>query len=161
MSTKLAAMPDYHLAQINVGRLRAPIDDPRVAEFVDGLDEINALADESPGFIWRLQTEEGNATGVRTSDDELFIVNMSVWASLDDLFKYVYRTEHVDFLRNRRDWFERMDEPHMCLWWVPAGHAPSIEEGLAKLDHFRRHGSTPQAFSFRNQFDPSEAEEAT
>ncbi len=153
-------MSEYHLAQINVGRLQAPIDDPLVVEFVDGLNAINALADESPGFVWRLQTENGNATSIQTTADELFIVNMSLWATLDDLFKYVYRTEHVDFLRNRRDWFQRMDEPHMCLWWVDAGHIPTIEEGLEKLEHFRRHGSTPQAFSFRNQFDASEAEVA-
>ena len=151
-------MAQHHLAQINVGILRAPIDDPLVAEFVDGLDRINALADDSPGFVWRLQTEEGNATGIQTTDDELYIINMSVWKAADDLFNYVYRTEHVDFLRNRRDWFERMGEVHMCLWWVTAGEIPTVDEGLARLDHFQREGSTPRAFSFRHQFDPTEKE---
>ena len=153
-------MPEYHLAQINVGRLRAPIDDPLVAEFVDGLDAINALADQSPGFVWRLQTEEGNATGIQTSDDELFIINMSVWATADDLFNYVYRSGHVDFLRNRRDWFERMGESHMCLWWIAAGEIPSIDDGLERLDHFRENGPTERAFSFRDQFNPDGARTA-
>ncbi len=147
-------MSDHHLAQINVGRLRAPIDDPLVAEFANALDEINALADASPGFVWRLQTDEGNATGIHVSDDEQFIINMSVWETADHLFQYVYRTEHVDFLRNRRDWFERMDQPHMCMWWIEAGQVPSIDEGLARLDRLRRDGPTDQAFSFREPFEP-------
>ncbi len=151
-------MAVYHLAQINVGRLRAPTDDPVVAEFVNALDAINALADESPGFVWRLQTEEGNATGIQISDDELFIINMSVWATAVDLFNYVYRSGHVDFLRNRRDWFERMGEAHMCLWWLPTGEVPSIEDGMQRLDHFKLNGPTPKAFSFRDQFDPDGAE---
>lgn len=155
LSSMLRVMARYHLAQINVGRLRASINDPLVAEFVDALDRINALADAAPGFVWRLQTEEGNATGIQTSDDELFIINMSVWETSDDLFQYVYRTEHVDFLRNRREWFERMGDAHMCLWWVPADDIPSIDDGLERLDHFTRHGSTPNAFSFRDQFDPT------
>lgn len=150
-------MSEYQLAQINVGRLRAPIDDPLVADFVDGLDAINTLADQSPGFVWRLQTEEGNATGIQTSEDELLIINMSVWATADDLFNYVYRSGHVDFLRNRRDWFERMGEAHMCLWWIPAGESPSIENGLERLDHFKENGPTAQAFSFREQFDSNGA----
>ena len=153
-------MSANHLAQINVGRLRAAIDDPMIAEFANALDDINALADGSPGFVWRLQTEEGNATGIMTSEDDQFIINMSVWESADALFEYVYRTEHIDFLRNRRDWFERMDEAHMCLWWVPVGHIPSIEEGLARLELFKEHGPTPDAFSFRSQFPPAEAEAA-
>jgi hypothetical protein len=154
----LLVMARSHLAQINVGRLRAPIDDPLVAEFVNALDQINALADQSPGFVWRLQSEEGNATGIQTTDDQLFIINMSVWETADDLFNYVYRTEHVDFLRNRRDWFERMGEAHMCLWWVAAGEFPSIDDGLERLEHFQKTGPTPIAFSFRDQFDPPDAE---
>lgn len=153
----LQIMARFHLAQINVGRLRAPIDDPLVAEFANALDEINALADQSPGFVWRLQTEEGNATGIQTTDDEMFIINMSVWEAADDLFNYVYRTEHVDFLRNRRDWFERMADAHMCLWWIPVGELPSIDDGLERLEHFKQNGSTATAFSFREQFDPPNA----
>lgn len=153
-------MTTHHLAQMNVGRLRAAIDDPLVAEFVDALDDINALADQSPGFVWRLQTDEGNATGIKISDDERFIVNMSVWESADDLFRYVYRTEHIDFLRNRRDCFERMDEPHMCLWWIPAGHIPTVEEGLARLELFNERGPPYDAFSSRHQLPPGEDEGA-
>ncbi len=149
-------MTAYHLAQINVGRLRAPIDDPQIAEFVAALDSINALADDSPGFVWRLQTEAGNATGIQTTEDELFLINMSVWESAEDLFAYVYRSRHIDFLRDRGEWFERMEEPHMCMWWVPAGEIPSPEEGLRRLEEFRQEGPTPHAFSFRDQFPPPE-----
>ena len=145
-------MTEYHLAQINVGRLRAPIDDPQITEFADALDAINAAADESPGFVWRLQTDEGNATGIQTTDDPLFLVNMSVWETSEALFEYVYRSEHVDFMRKRSDWFERMAEPHMCLWWIPAGHVPTPDEGLRRLERFRRDGPTPDAFSFRHQY---------
>jgi hypothetical protein len=143
---------DYHLAQINVGRLRAPIDDPQIAEFADALDEINAIADAAEGFVWRLQTDAGNATGIQTTDDPLFLINMSVWETADALFEYVYRSEHVDFMRKRSDWFERMAEPHMCLWWIAAGEAPTPAEGLRRLDQFRRHGPTEDAFSFRRQY---------
>lgn len=150
-------MTDYHLAQINVGRLRAPIDDPLIAGFADALDEINAIADAAEGFVWRLQTDAGNATGIQTTDDPLFLINMSVWETADALFEYVYRSEHVDFMRRRSDWFERMTEPHMCLWWLAAGQVPAPEEGLRRLDHFRQHGSTKDAFSFRHQFpEPGE-----
>lgn len=147
-------MTDYHLAQINVGRLRAPIDDPQIAEFANALDAINTLADESPGFVWRLQTEEGNATGIQTSDDPLFLINMSVWETAEALFDYVYRSEHVDFMRRRSDWFERTAEPHMCLWWVLAGHLPTPGEALGRLERFRREGPTPNAFSFRHKYPP-------
>jgi hypothetical protein len=145
---------DYHLAQINVGRLRAPIDDPQIAEFADALEEINAIADASPGFVWRLQTDDGNATGIQTTDDPLFLINMSVWETPDTLFDYVYRSEHVDFMRKRNDWFDRMHEPHMCLWWVPAGEVPTPKEGLRRLEQLRRDGPTPDSFSFRHRYRP-------
>ncbi len=152
-------MADYHLAQINVGRLLAPIDDPQIAGFADALDAINAIADETTGFIWRLQTEEGNATGIQTTDDPLFLINMSLWETPDVLFEYVYRSEHVDFMRRRSDWFARMAEPHMCLWWVPAGEIPTPQEGLSRLERFRRDGPTLAAFSFRHQYPPPDGEE--
>lgn len=152
-------MTNYHLAQINVGRLRAPIDDPLITEFADALDTINAIADESRGFVWRLQTDEGNATAIQTTDDPLLLINMSVWETADALFEYVYRSEHVDFMRKRSDWFERMAEPHMCLWWVPAGEVPTPQEGLSRLQQFRRDGPTRDSFSFRHRYPPPGEEE--
>ena len=145
------------LAQINVGRLRAPVDDPMVAEFMDALDEINALADRSPGFRWRLQTEDGNATSVRPYEDESVLINVSVWESVEALGDYVYRSDHTAFLRRRREWFERLSDVIVALWWVPAGTRPTVEEAVARLDHLRRHGPTPFAFTFRHRFGPADA----
>jgi hypothetical protein len=107
----------WHLAQLNIGRLRAASDDPLVAEFMAALDEVNALAESSPGFVWRLQTEDGNATSIRPFDDDLLLVNMSVRESVETLADYVYRSVHTNFLRRRGEWFERMQEHHLVLWW--------------------------------------------
>jgi hypothetical protein len=148
---------DWHVAQINVGRLRAPIDDPLIEGFVNALDEINALADGSPGFVWRLQDDGGNATAVRAYPDERVIVNVSVWASVEELAGYVYRTVHGDFLRRRREWFERYGSVVFALWWIPAGTVPSVAEAVARIDHLDRHGPTPHAFTFRQRFTPDEA----
>jgi hypothetical protein len=147
-------MAEYHLAQINIARLRAPIDDPLTAEFVAGLEPTNALAEGSPGFVWRLQTEDGDATSIQAYDDELVIVNMSVWKTADHLFNYVYRSGHVDYLRNRRGWFERFGEAHMCLWWVATGELPTVEDGVARLKVLQTNGPSPVAFNFRTHFDP-------
>ena len=147
-------MSQWHVAQINVARLRAAIDDPAVAEFVAGLEPVNRLADESPGFVWRLQTEDGDATAVRAYDDELVIVNMSVWASLDQLADFVYRSGHGGFLRRKREWFERSGEAHMALWWTEAGRLPSVEEGAARLETLRASGPSAAAFTFRHPFPP-------
>lgn len=138
----------YHLAQINVGRLVAPIDDPRIAEFVSQLDEINALADHAPGFVWRLQSEAGNATTLPYNEDPLVIANMSVWESVESLRDYVYRSRHVDVMRKRLTWFEKAAVPGYCLWWVPAGHIPSLAEGRARLEHYQQHGATDVSFWF-------------
>jgi|SRR5580704_2441063 hypothetical protein len=110
----------YHLAQINIGRLIAPIDDPKIAAFVAQLDPINALAEHSRGFVWRLQSASGNATDLVYNDDPFVIVNMSVWESFEALRDYVYTSKHVEVLRERANWFEKMEKPHYCLWWVPA-----------------------------------------
>jgi len=142
-------MSGYHLAEINVGRLRAPVDHPMIADFVANLDRINAMADGQPGFVWRLQGEGNNATDIQPKPDEpLFAINMSVWTDPDALAAFVYRTAHVEVMRRRREWFEAMDV-YMCLWWIPAGHVPTVEEGMAKLARFEAHGPTPDAFSFR------------
>ena len=111
----------HHLAQINIARLLAPIDDPRIADFVAQLDEINKLAEQSPGFVWRLKSDSGNATDVVFNDDPFVIVNMSVWESIEALRGYAYTSKHVDVFRRRAEWFEKMDKPQYCLWWVPGG----------------------------------------
>jgi hypothetical protein len=132
---------------------KAPIKSPLLAQFVELLDPVNALADEAPGFVWRLQTEDGNATAIRAFDDDRLIVNMSVWESIDDLAAFVYRSAHVEVMRRRREWFDRM-RLYMTLWWVPRGHIPSVAEAEERLAHLRRHGPTPFAFTFKTRFSP-------
>lgn len=144
----------WQLAQLNIARLRFDIDDPEVQDFVDGLDRVNALAEASPGFVWRLQDEAGNATSVRMYDDPSIIVNMSVWASLDALLAFVRSTDHLSFLKRRREWFERPADPYAALWWVPDGHQPTVAEAQQRLEHLREHGATPRAFSFADTFPP-------
>jgi hypothetical protein len=143
----------HHLAQINIGRLVAPVDDPRIAEFIAQLDEVNAQADSLPGFVWRLQSASGNATDVPYNDDPFVLVNMSVWKSVEALRDYVYRSRHVEVMRDRAKWFEKMEKPHYCLWWVPAGHIPTVAEARERLEHYQRHGATPESFWFSQQFD--------
>ena len=143
----------WHVAQVNIGRLRAPVDDPMISEFVAGLDRINALADSAPGFVWRLQTEDGNATAIRPAeDDALLAINMSVWASVEALADFVYRSDHVPFMRRRRAWFERYATAYMALWWVPAGTIPTVPEAMARIAELDRHGPTPAAFTFKQRF---------
>ena len=143
----------FHLAQINVGRMRGPIDDPVMKGFKDQLDPINALADRSPGFVWRLQTEDGNATAIRPdAADPLMAMNMSVWESIEALQQYVYKSSHVGPLRDRKEWFEPMEGPILALWWIPAGHVPTVAEGLERLAHLKQHGPTAHAFTFRAPF---------
>ena len=146
-------MSRFHLAQINVARALAPLDDPRLAGFVERLDDINALADVSPGFVWRLQSDSGNATDIQVSDDPNFIVNMSVWEDLDALFAYVYRSDHLQVMAQRRQWFEKPTSAFMALWWLPAGELPSLEEGMRRLAILDRQGPTPEAFTFKAPFD--------
>lgn len=142
----------HHLAQVNIARLVAPLDSPRLAGFVSRLEEINALADVATGFVWRLQTPEGDATALRPYDDDRILVNMSVWESLEALQQYVYRTPHAEVMRQRREWFEKMAEAFMALWWIPAGHRPTVAEARERLEHLRAHGPTPRAFTFREPF---------
>lgn len=152
-------MREHDLAQLNVGRLVAPTESPLVAEFMEALDPINELADHSPGFVWRFQTDDGNATAERPFDDDTILVNFSTWESIDALSEYVFRTAHAEFLRRRREWFTRLDDVAVVLWWVPAGHRPSTAEAIERLDHVRRHGPTPHAFTFRRRFEPVESYE--
>lgn len=149
-----ASLANFHLAQLNIARAKAPLEDPLMAGFVGRLDEINALADASDGFVWRLQEDGGNATDVRPFEDERIIVNMSVWRDLDALRAYVYRSAHAELMRARRQWFEHMQEAYAVLWWVPAGHVPSVEEAKARLEALRANGPSPAAFTFQQTFPP-------
>lgn len=144
----------WHLAQLNVGRMVAPLEAPEIDGFRSQLDPINALADADPGLVWRLQTEAGNATDIRPTEDDLFLINLSVWRSIEALRAFTYTTGHVQVLRQRRSWFEQLASAHLVLWWVPAGHIPSIDEALDRLDRLRRDGPTPAAFTFRAPFAP-------
>jgi hypothetical protein len=149
-------MPSYHIAQVNIGRVRAPLDDSLMAGFMARLNEINALADASPGFVWRLQTPEGNATYFRPFDDDRILVNMSVWQTVDALKHYVYHSAHAELLRQRHEWFEKFEGTYAALWWVPAGHIPSIDEAQKRLAHLDAHGPTQFAFTFRVIFEPDD-----
>ena len=132
----------------------APQGDPRTAAFFSALEEINALADAAPGFVWRLQDESGNATGIRTTSDPLFAVNMSVWADADALFSFVYRSAHTNVMARRREFFEKFAGIYQALWWVPADHRPTVDEGLSRLWRLEHYGPTPDAFTFKARFPP-------
>jgi hypothetical protein len=150
-------MSRYELAQLNIGIIKGPMDSPIMADFAAGLDRINALAECSTGFVWRLQTEEGDATSIRPFKDENMLVNVSVWRDVESLSKYVYNSAHVELMRRRKEWFERMEDAFLVLWWVPAGHRPNISEAIARLDMLRANGPTADAFTFRTAFPPPDA----
>jgi hypothetical protein len=153
-------MSRFHLAEINVGRLRAPVHDPIIADFVANLERINALADGSPGFIWRLVGEGDDATDIKPDpDDELMALNMSVWTGIQALGAFVYRSDHIGIMRRRAEWFEKL-ELYMALWWAPAGHIPTVEEGMGRVETLRRLGPTAEAFTFRSPFPAPDADEA-
>lgn len=150
----------WELAQVNIALAREPLDAPLLAQFMAALAPVNARADRSPGFAWRMQTEDGDATAVRGfGDDPLLIINLTVWASLPALRDFVYGDrEHLAVMRRRREWFERL-EMHAALWWVPAGHHPSVSEAEERLKHLRVHGPSPRAFTFRHHYDRPDAVE--
>jgi Domain of unknown function (DUF3291) len=145
-------MAQWQIAQMNVGTTLYPLDDPRIAEFMALLDEINALAERSPGFVWRLKSDQGNATDIKVTDNPQFIVNMSVWQNVEALFDFVYQTPHRLVMGKRRQWFERPSGSYLVLWWVEAGAFPTAEEGIARLHHLDRHGPTARAFTFSHKF---------
>jgi hypothetical protein len=144
-----AGGPAWELAQLNVGLMKGPRESPVMAEFVASLDRINAIADASPGFVWRLQTEEGDATAIRPCADANVIVNLSVWRDLESLRRYVYESEHLQLVRRRKEWFERMDQAFQVLWWVPKGHRPTVGEAIERLELLRHIGPSAEAFDFR------------
>jgi heme-degrading monooxygenase HmoA len=148
----------YHLAQINAAPLLAPIDDPQIADFANAIAQINALAEQADGFVWRLVSDEGeDATGIRIDDDPLVIVNMSVWESMDALYKYVYNSNHAQFFARRREWFRKWDKPSPVMWWIPVGTMPTLEEAIERIDYMALNGPTPYAFNFKQRFTPEEA----
>src|SRR5438067_7746216 len=147
-------MPAVHVAQVNIARLRAPLDSPQLADFVAALEPVNALADGTPGFVWRLQDETGDATSIRGFDSDEIIVNLSVWASLDALWRFAYDSTHLTVMRRRREWFERIAGIHLTLWWVPAGHVPTVAEAELQVAHLARHGPSVEAFDFKTAFLP-------
>ena len=144
----------WQLAQVNVARLLAPLTDPVLADFVANLGPINALADASPGFVWRFQTDDGDATAVRPYDDDRIIINFSVWEDLDSLREFVYRGSHAGIMKRRREWFARVADPYVAMWWVPAGHRPTLAEAVARMEHLRAHGPSPEAFTFQAVYPP-------
>jgi Domain of unknown function (DUF3291) len=148
------AVAQWELAQLNIGTTVAPLDSERLAGFTAALEPINAIADEAPGFVWRLQDEDGDATSYRAFGDNDVLVNMSVWTSIEALGDFVFRSAHVEIMRQRRKWFVPMTAAFTVLWWVPAGHCPTIAEAEAKLLALRATGPTPAAFTFREQFPP-------
>jgi hypothetical protein len=144
----------WHLAELNVARALSPLDSPRLADFVAGLDTVNRLAECSPGFIWRLKSDSGNATDIRVDDDPQYLVNLSVWASVEALFDFVYKSAHTGVMARRREWFEKPTAAHQVLWWLPAGQLPTTGEALARLQLLRELGATPEAFTFKQRFPP-------
>ena len=143
---------DLHLAQVNIGLPRAPLDSPALAEFVANLEPVNALADSAPGFVWRLQDSSGDATSIQAFADKRLIINMSVWESVDALWDFVYSSRHLEVMRRRREWFTRMAEVFVALWWVPAGTLPTTADARERLEHLAEHGPTPYAFTFKQRF---------
>ena len=142
-----------HLAQLNVALGKAAVDAPEMAEFVANLDRSDALGDSAPGFVWRLQDEDGNATSIHPYDDERMIINLSVWESIEALWSFVYDGGHLEIMRRRREWFQRRSTAYVVLWWVPEGRIPTVEEAMARLDHLQAHGPTAEAFTFKHRFD--------
>jgi Domain of unknown function (DUF3291) len=148
---------EYHLAQVNIAHMLAPLTDPLMAGFVAELDAINALAGNNPGFVWRLQTPEGNATDIRPYEDDLILVNLSLWASLADLATFVYKSRHRQVLQQRQQWFQRFNGPYVALWWVPSGHIPPVDEAKERLSYLSTYGETTYAFSFKKTFPAPES----
>lgn len=144
--------PPFRLAQVNIARARYPLDDPRIADFMSQLDEINALADQASGFVWRLQDDSGNATNFQPYDDPRMLINLSVWESVDALFEFVYKTAHAEVMRRRYEWFEKPQSAHMALWWTPGDERPTTLDGTTRILHLSQHGPTASAFTFKERF---------
>lgn len=149
-------MAAHHVAQYNIARMRGEIDDPIMQGFVARLDELNHLADRTPGFAWRLRDESDHATSIRVYEDPLIVVNMSTWDSIDTLHAFAYRSDHGPAYADRRRWFEEMEPPTLVLWWVLAGHEPTALEGKERLELLQRLGPTAEAFTMKQRFPAPE-----
>jgi len=149
-------MSKYQLAEINIAALKAPLDSPQLKDFVDNLDRINELAENTDGFVWRLKGDGNDATSLRPLGDNI-IINMSVWRDIESLRNYVYKSAHTEILKRKREWFTRMTEAPFAMWWVPEGHEPTVAEAVARLEHLRKHGPTAEAFTFGEAFAPPDA----
>ncbi|PSL47973.1 uncharacterized protein DUF3291 [Chitinophaga niastensis] len=147
---------EYYLAQVNIAKMLAPLDNPVMADFVANLDRINHIAENSEGFIWRLKDDQNNATSIKIFDDDYLLVNLSVWKNVDALFQFTYQSDHVEIFKRKKEWFEKMSDMHMGLWYVPAGHLPTIADTQERLTYLRNNGSTPFAFTFKNRFTPAD-----
>lgn len=145
-----------HLAQLNIAKAKYSLDALEIKDFVDNLEPINALAESSPGFIWRLKDESGDATDIQAFDDPNIIVNMSVWESSDSLKNFMFKTHHRDFMRRKQEWFYKLPEASYVLWWVPVNHTPTMGEALEKLTYLREHGESPKAFSFKRNYSEAD-----
>ena len=140
-----------HLAELNIGKFKYPTSDARMAGFMDNLERVNALAERSEGFVWRLKGDNGNATDFRVGDD--YAVNMSVWTDAKSLENYVFKTVHVQFYKNKADWFDLMEKPHMVFWWIPEGHTPTLSEAMDRLQDLEKNGATTGAFGWAEVMD--------
>ncbi|MFG1667542.1 DUF3291 domain-containing protein [Streptomyces sp. Y7] len=158
MTTSPAQEAAFALAQVNIGRLKAPLDSPQLKDFIDHLDPVNADAEAADGFVWRLQSDSGDATDVSVFGDEWLIINLTMWRDTNALTAYMYQGRHREMLARRREWFERVQEAMTALWWVPAGHRPTVAEAESRLLHLRTNGPTPYAFTLRTSFPPQGAE---
>ena len=147
----------YHLAEVNIAQMRAPLDSSVMAGFVARLNEINALADASPGFVWRLQTDAGNATYLRPYEDDRILFNLSVWETFEAFKSYVYKSAHAEVLRQRREWFDQFTGVYVAMWWIPIGHVPSVDEAKKRLAHLQAHGPSQFAFGFKSVLEPDES----
>ncbi|MDH3294438.1 MAG: DUF3291 domain-containing protein [Acidimicrobiia bacterium] len=159
MTEQSPSPASHHLAQLNLARALGPPEDPSadavMREFMDNLDHVNSLADRSPGFVWRLQTDDGNATSIRAFDEPDLLLNLSVWEDFESFHHYVYKTDHADFLRRRKEWFKPVEGlPVTVLWWIPAGMLPTVDEAIGRLRHLAEDGPTSEAFNFRVRFEP-------
>ncbi|WLW52235.1 DUF3291 domain-containing protein [Streptomyces sp. YU58] len=148
----------YELAQVNISRLKFPLDSPELKDFVDALDPVNASAEEADGYVWRLQSDGGDATDIKVFGDDWLIINLTVWRDTNALTAFMYQGQHREMLARRREWFERVQEAMTALWWVPAGHRPTVAEAESRLLHLRANGPTPYAFTLRTSF-PADATE--
>ena len=142
-----------HLAQLNVGRTRHDVEAPEMAGFMDNLDRVNAIAERSPGFVWRMQDESGNATGIKPTEDPRFITNLSVWKDFGSFEHFVWNTVHKQFYRRKAEWFEPFGRPHFVMWHIAEGEIPTLDEALDRLDDLTRNGPTDRAFGWERFAD--------